>query len=120
VRKLQWQVDLAQLDYAHYLPMFIEGIRELDEPYHFLAVTATMDLLEKGDGRPLPCLPLLILPIKHNLMTRHHKILCVQMKLLQKLVQYCPYAGEALVPYYRQLLPVFNLPSTTHSGGKRT
>lgn len=109
VRKLQWQVDLSELDYAHYLPMFMEGLRELDEPYQFLAVTGTMDLLEKGDGKPLTCLPLLVLPMKQNLMTRNHKILCVQMKVLQRLVQCCPFAGEALVPYYRQLLSIFNL-----------
>ncbi|GLE04689.1 hypothetical protein PINS_up013668 [Pythium insidiosum] len=89
--------------------MFMEGLRELEEPYHFLAVNGVLDMLEKGDGRPLTCLPLLVLPMKQNLMTRHHKILCVQMKVLQKLVLCCPYAGEALVPYYRQLLSIFNL-----------
>ncbi|TMW58416.1 hypothetical protein Poli38472_009975 [Pythium oligandrum] len=109
VRKLQWQVDLMQLDYSHYLPMFMEGLRELDEPYHFLALTGVMDMLERGQGRPLTCLPLIILPIKQNLMTRHPRILCEQMKVLQKLVLCCPYAGEALVPYYRQLLSIFNL-----------
>lgn len=31
------------------------------------------------------------------------------MRLLQKLVQAHELVGEALVPYYRQLLPVFNL-----------
>ncbi|KAJ0409228.1 hypothetical protein P43SY_006725 [Pythium insidiosum] len=109
IRKLQWQVELTQLDYGHYLPMFMEGLRELDEPYHFLAVNGVLDMLEKGEGRPLTCLPLLVLPMKQNLMTRHHKILCVQMKVIQKLVACCPYAGEALVPYYRQLLSIFNL-----------
>lgn len=32
------QVDLAKLDYHHYLPMFFDGIRETQEPYRFLAV----------------------------------------------------------------------------------
>ena len=34
------QVDLAKLDYHHYLPMFFDGIRETQEPYRFLAVQA--------------------------------------------------------------------------------
>jgi hypothetical protein len=92
VRKLQWQADLAHLDYTHYLPLFMEGLRELDEPYHFLALQGTLELLDKGQSRVLPCLPHLVL-----------------MKVLQALVRGCPFAGEALVPYYRQLLSVFNL-----------
>lgn len=109
VRKIQWQVDVLQLDYMHYLPLFMEGLRELDEPYHFLALNGTLDLLEKGGQRTLTCIPLLVLPMKQNLMTRHHTVLCLQMKVLQKLVLCCPLAGEALVPYYRQLLSIFNL-----------
>ena len=31
------------------------------------------------------------------------------MKILQKLVTCANYVGEALVPYYRQILPIFNL-----------
>ncbi|KAG6615529.1 uncharacterized protein IUM83_05124 [Phytophthora cinnamomi] len=109
VRKLQWQVDLSLLDFAHYLPVFMEGLRELEEPYHFLALNGTLDMLEKGGSRVLPCLPQLIPPIKANLMTRNQAVLCLQMKVLQRLVLCCPYTGEALVPYYRQLLSIFNL-----------
>ncbi|OQS02976.1 hypothetical protein THRCLA_04709 [Thraustotheca clavata] len=109
VRKVQWQVDITTLDYTHYLPLFFEGLRELDEPYKFLALNGTLDLLEKGGDRPLTTIPHLILPMKQNLMTRNPLVLCIQMKVLQKLVLLCPYAGEALVPYYRQLLTIFNL-----------
>ncbi|KAH9130408.1 hypothetical protein LEN26_008560 [Aphanomyces euteiches] len=66
-------------------------------------------MLEKGGDKPLSCIPHLVIPIKQNLMTRHPTIMCIQMKVLQKLVLCCPYAGEALVPYYRQLLTIFNL-----------
>ncbi|RHY81693.1 hypothetical protein DYB31_012157 [Aphanomyces astaci] len=106
------QVDITQIDYSHYLPLFFEGLRELDEPYRFLALNGTMDMLEKGGDRPLTCIPHLVIPIKQNLMTRHPTIMCIQMKVLQKLVLTCPYAGEALVPYYRQILTIFNLFAT--------
>ncbi|KAH9076309.1 hypothetical protein Ae201684P_012795 [Aphanomyces euteiches] len=109
VRKVQWQVDITQIDYTHYLPLFFEGLREIDEPYKFLALNGTLDMLEKGGDKPLSCIPHLVIPIKQNLMTRHPTIMCIQMKVLQKLVLCCPYAGEALVPYYRQLLTIFNL-----------
>lgn len=108
VRKLQWQVDLSHLDYAHYLPLFMEGLRELDEPYQFLAETGIHDLLEKGEARVLPCIALLIAPMRQNLLTKHQKIMCRQLHVLQKLLRCCPFAGEALVPFYRQLLSVFN------------
>lgn len=109
VRKLQWQVDITKLDFCHYLPIFMEGLRDLDEPYHFLALNGTMDLLEKGETRVLACVAHVVPPMKQNLSTRRPVVLCVQLKVLQKMVQCCPYVGEALVPYYRQLLSVCNL-----------
>ena len=36
--KINWKVEIQQLDYHHYLPIFFEGIREKMDPYRFLAV----------------------------------------------------------------------------------
>lgn len=44
--------------------MFFEGLRELEEPYKFLADKSIDDLLEKCPHKVLPVLPQLILPIK--------------------------------------------------------
>jgi hypothetical protein len=35
--------------------------------------------------------------------------MCVALKKIQKLVLAGEMIGEALVPYYRQILPVFNM-----------
>ena len=35
--------------------------------------------------------------------------MCITLQLLQKLVSSADLVGEALVPYYRQILPIFNL-----------
>ena len=35
--------------------------------------------------------------------------MCVALKKIQKLVLSSEMIGEALVPYYRQILPVFNM-----------
>jgi len=107
-RKVQWKVDFQKLDYHHYLPIFFDGIREQQEPYKFLARQGTYDLLTKGDGKILAVIPQLIIPIKTALSTRDHEVLCETLKILQKLVQSGEMIGEALVPYYRQVLPVFN------------
>ena len=43
------------------------------------------------------------------LNTRDREIIAIVLKVLQKLVQSGEMIGEALVPYYRQILPIFNL-----------
>ncbi len=43
------------------------------------------------------------------LNTRDPEIIAIILKILQKLVQSGEMIGEALVPYYRQILPIFNL-----------
>lgn len=109
--KLKWtkDVDLTQLDYHHYLPIFFEGLREKQDPYRFLAVQGIFDLLEHGQARVLPVIPQLIIPIKTALNTRDHDIISMVLKVLQRLVTCSETIGEALVPYYRQILPIFNL-----------
>jgi len=108
-RKVQWKVNFDKLDYHHYLPIFFDGIREQKEPYKFLARQGTYDLLAKGGPKILSVIPQLIIPIKTALNTRHEEIVCEMLKVLQKLVVSGDMIGEALVPYYRQILPVFNL-----------
>lgn len=44
-----------------------------------------------------------------GLNTRDPEIIAVVLKVVQKLVISGEMIGEALVPYYRQILPIFNL-----------
>jgi hypothetical protein len=55
--------------------------------------------------------PQLIIPIKTGLNTRDPEVVATTLKVLQYLVQptTCEMVGEAMVPYYRQILPVFNI-----------
>jgi len=108
-RKVQWKVNFDKLDYHHYLPIFFDGIRETQEPYKFLARQGTYDLLAKGGNKILSVIPQLIIPMKTALNTRDHEVVCEMFKVLQKLVVSAEMIGEALVPYYRQILPVFNI-----------
>jgi len=43
------------------------------------------------------------------LCTRRHLTLVRTFKILQHLVMSADMVGEALVPYYRQILPIFNV-----------
>lgn len=61
-------------------------------------------------------IPQLIIPIKSTvfltsaaLNTRDPEIIATMLKIIQKLVLSGEMIGEALVPYYRQILPIFNI-----------
>jgi len=107
--KVGWKISPEQLDYHHYLPIFFDGLREKIDPYRFLAVMGTYEMLEHGGSKILPVIPQLIIPLKTALNTRDIDVIQIVLKILQKLVLSGEMIGEALVPYYRQLLPVLNL-----------
>eukprot|EP00397_Hematodinium_sp_SG-2012_P015789 GEMP01016088.1.p1 GENE.GEMP01016088.1~~GEMP01016088.1.p1 ORF type:complete len:285 (+),score=57.64 GEMP01016088.1:118-972(+) len=107
--KIAWKVDIEKLDYHHYLPIFFDGLREKEDPYRFLSVQGVYDMLDKGGSKILPVVPQLIIPIKTALNTRDHEIISTVLKVLQALVLSGEMIGEALVPYYRQILPIFNI-----------
>jgi len=80
--RIYWKVDVSQLDYHHYLPIFFEGIREKSDPYRFLSIQGTFDMLEKGGAKVLPVIPQLIIPIKTSLNTRDPEIIAITLKVL--------------------------------------
>ncbi|XP_020896676.1 parkin coregulated gene protein homolog [Exaiptasia diaphana] len=107
--KIAWKVEIEKLDYHHYLPLFFEGLSETSHPYEFFARQGVHDMLEHGGNKILPVIPQLIIPIKKALNTRNPKVICTTLKTLQSLVLSGDHVGEALVAYYRQILPILNL-----------
>ncbi|XP_784874.1 parkin coregulated gene protein homolog [Strongylocentrotus purpuratus] len=108
--KIAWKVEIEKLDFHHYLPLFFDGLSETRHPYNFFARQGVHDMLTHGGHKVLPVIPQLILPIKKALQTRNVDVVCATMRLLQTLVLCDKHVvGEALVPYYRQILPVMNL-----------
>jgi len=115
--KLQWKVPIDSIDFHHYLPIFFDGLREIEYPYSFLAEQGVYDMLENGGNKVLPVIPQLIIPIKTALNTRDPIVMQRTLKVIQRLViaDVGPdgisggLIGQALVPYYRQILPVLNI-----------
>jgi len=107
--KIAWKVEIEKLDFHHYLPIFFDGLREREDPYRFLAVQGVYDMLESGGSKILPVVPQLIIPIKTALNSRCPEVIATTIKILIALVLSGEMIGEALVPYYRQILPVFNI-----------
>jgi len=114
--RLAWKVEINKLDFHHYLPIFFDGIREQELPYAFIAEQGVLDMLEAAPHKVLPVIPQLIIPLKIALNTREREVVTKVLKILQALVN-CDIAvsggagliGQALVPYYRQILPVLNI-----------
>ena len=107
--RIQWKIEIDKLDFHHYLPLFFSGLRELEQPYEFLAYEGVMDMITNGVGKVLPVIPQLIIPIKTALNTRRPQVIVRVLRVLQKMVQAEEFIGQALVPYYRQILPVLNI-----------
>ncbi|KAJ7363604.1 hypothetical protein OS493_009765 [Desmophyllum pertusum] len=107
--KIAWKVEIERLDYHHYLPLFFEGLSETSHPYEFFSRQGVHDMMEHGGTKVLPVIPQLIIPVKKALNTRNHRVICTTLKALQHLVLAGDMIGEALVPYYRQILPILNI-----------
>jgi Parkin co-regulated protein len=113
--RLAWKVEIKKLDFHHYLPIFFDGIREMEQPYALVAEQGITDMLEAAPHKVLPVIPQLIIPLKLALNTRDKPIIVKVLKTLQLLAT-CDNSiaggagliGQSLVPYYRQLLPIFN------------
>jgi len=110
---LLWKVEPERLDYVHHLPIFFEGLLEKTEPYATVAYQGLQDLLNAARGREpsliAPAVPSIIVPLKRALNTKDNVIMCRAINALQLMIRCDLTIGELLVPFYRQILPVFNL-----------
>ncbi|XP_061234739.1 parkin coregulated gene protein isoform X4 [Neopsephotus bourkii] len=102
-------VEIETLDYHSYLPIFFHGLCETTFPHEFFARQGIHDMLEHGGNKILPVIPQLIIPIKNALNLRNRQIICITLKVLQHLVASADMVGRALVPYYRQILPILSI-----------
>uniref|UniRef100_A0A1I8MPN5 Parkin co-regulated protein n=1 Tax=Musca domestica TaxID=7370 RepID=A0A1I8MPN5_MUSDO len=106
---LKWFCAPQDLDYCYYLPIFVDGLSDSDIEIRQLAQYGAMDMIVKAPHKVLPVLPKMILPFKRAFNTRDKRIIIAALKVLQMMVLVAPCVGQALVPYYRQLLAVCNL-----------
>ncbi|XP_068146294.1 parkin coregulated gene protein homolog [Drosophila tropicalis] len=108
-RPLRWQCNPEDLDYCYYLPIFVDGLADMDNDTRLLALNGAIDLIMRSPKKVLPVLPKLILPLKRAFQTRDKRIIISALQVLQLMVRLGPCVGQALVPFYRQLLAVCNL-----------
>ncbi|CAM9228639.1 unnamed protein product [Pylaiella littoralis] len=120
---LVWVCPLEQLDYDHYLPMFFDGIRCLEEPCTTLARQGVSDLLSAARGSPeriLPSLPNIMRAIRLAISCKNPGVIIFACSALRQLATGNKEVGEALVPYYKMFLNLFNIfMNSTRSTGDR-
>ncbi|XP_037970210.2 parkin coregulated gene protein homolog [Plutella xylostella] len=104
-KRLVWKVPVEQLDYQHYLPLLLEGTAEGAEPYVYVIEQALADMVAAAPARVLGAVPRAVLPLRAALQSGRRAAVCHALRCLRLLLD-APRVGEALVPYYRQLLPV--------------
>jgi hypothetical protein len=81
--KIKWKSDddFENFDFQLFLPIFFDGLREKCDPYRFLAIQGTFDLLDRVKDVVVKVIPQLILPLKTALNTRDPDIIVVALKV---------------------------------------
>ena len=80
--KIKWKdPKFEKFNFQLYLPIFVDGIREKTDPYRFLAIQGTFDLLDHVKDSVVKVIPQLILPLKAALNTRDVEIIAVALKV---------------------------------------
>lgn len=64
-----------------FLPIFFDGLREKMDPYRFLAIRGTFDLLDRVKDVVVKVIPALVIPLKKALNTRDPDIIIVALKV---------------------------------------
>ena len=85
--KIKWKdPSFEKFNFQLYLPIFVDGIREKSDPYRFLAIQGTFDLLDHVKDNVVKVIPQLILPLKAALNTRDVEIIAVALKVCNYLI----------------------------------
>ncbi|XP_053679449.1 parkin coregulated gene protein-like [Anopheles nili] len=107
---IKWHTPPEQLVYERFLPLFFDGLCESTFPYREFVRHGISDMLAVGSEQQIfQTIPMLIMPMREALNTRNPDIIIATLRALQQLLRVGPSIGVALVPYYRQLLPMLNL-----------
>jgi hypothetical protein len=91
-------------------------------PLFFIASQGIVDLVRAAPEKVAAVVPHLVVPLRYALVTRRREVLVRVVEAL-KLIASCDAhlpgggkAGRALVPFFRQLLPVINIFASRYRG----
>jgi hypothetical protein len=114
---VQWNIDEDKIDIERLLPIFFNGIRNYDKPgepaYRDLARQGVLKLCKAARNRAgfslVPHIPRMIPPLREALNTRDPAIVAIACRSIQAVCRSDVNSGRALIPFYRQILPILNI-----------
>ena len=111
------EVRAEDVDVARWLPVFVDGLREVEHggtltaessaSNAFIALQGALELSTAAARRRelLPLLPALAVPLRGALGVREPSVYCAALELLQHWLRLDAAAGRALRPAYKRILP---------------
>ncbi|PNW86730.1 hypothetical protein CHLRE_02g095115v5 [Chlamydomonas reinhardtii] len=105
-----WGCELpGEVEPATWLPVFMDGIREYEEPYRFLAIRGSEDLMYKAGDTLHQFADALVAPLKVALDTREPTTVAVALQLMNNAITLDPEVAAVWAPHYWQFAQVLNL-----------
>ncbi|KAG2427630.1 hypothetical protein HXX76_012281 [Chlamydomonas incerta] len=105
-----WGSELpGEVDPATWLPVFMDGIREYEEPYRFLAIRGSEDLMYRAGDTLHHFADALVAPLKVALDTREPTTVAVALQLMNNAIRLDPAVAAVWAPHYWQFAQVLNL-----------
>jgi hypothetical protein len=99
----------AQCNLQRLLPVFIDGLRELEEPYKFVALQGSLDLISGGQtNKVLVVIDFIIPKMQSCLNTRIVPVISRVLLVLRMLLKSHPSTGPFLVPHFKKLFPIMS------------
>lgn len=107
---IYWHREPTGMDVAKWLPIFLEGIREYEEPYRFLAIMGCQDLVEEGGARLHSFAADMVPALKKALNTREPTIVSVAIELMKSVLTADPEVGSCPMRHAHTLETEFVAP----------
>ncbi|GLC39864.1 hypothetical protein PLESTB_001290800 [Pleodorina starrii] len=106
----------AELDLPSWLPIFIDGVREYDEPYRFIAIRGSEELLLKAGDTLHNFAERLVSPFRSALHTREPTCVAVALQLMSTALALDRRLATSWAAHYWQFAQVLNLFRSSRAG----
>ena len=111
---LNWLTPIAEVNVSRLLPIFLNGIREVDAVYKFMACQGVVEMLEmlmaSGQGhRVVPGIDQIVQELRMAMDTHRDDVVLLALKVVRTLLRTGDAVGPAMTPFYRKLSGPMNL-----------
>jgi len=124
---LSWSIPLEELDYYHFLPIFMDGVRCTRNPYKFIARQGVYEMIQADSEETIipTILPSLIKPMRFAFLTKKSDTVLALIRIIKHMVSANHNRKKKslaihLTPHLRQVLSPVVLNYYLDRGGKNT